>query len=241
MTSHSDAALSWELARWLQADGQTDELGVAGSRQGEEKQRERLQAIWGDCRAEVGAAPLAGGTGLSWDSACGRPPGSPRGSRAAAQPGAAELASERGSLTRRTERDEAWPEPPVNEGRVGTVGRLACPERRGRGTRQRWQTRNKACLPDILIFRFSGKMMRLLQAAITEGGNRRERNHSGFFQDQKNVFPKLDKVRLRNPTWALGAWRLLAARGRPARRRRPQTHGPPGEETGHLNFSRPKQ
>lgn len=63
----------------------------------------------------------------------------------------------------------------------------------------------------------------------------------GFFQDQKNVFPKLNKVRLRNSTWAAGARRLLLPGGALPAGAGPRPEGPPGEATGHLNFSRPKQ
>lgn len=58
-------------------------------------------------------------------------------------------------------RAQAWLEPPVgvDEGRVGTVGTLACPEQPGwcRGNRQHWEKRNQECLPDILIVGFMGK------------------------------------------------------------------------------------
>lgn len=64
-----------------------------------------------------------------------------------------ELASGRGSMTRRKGQDAAWPEPSVNEECVGTAGRQARLEHKGwcGGNRQRWKKRNKECLPSILI------------------------------------------------------------------------------------------
>lgn len=58
-------------------------------------------------------------------------------------------------------RAEAWLEPPVGvgEGRVGTLGTLACPEqpRWCQGNRQHWEKRNQECLLDILMVGFMGK------------------------------------------------------------------------------------
>lgn len=46
--------------------------------------------------------------------------------------------------------------------------------------------------------------MKLFLAGSDYRGYEWERNHRDFFfQDRKNVFPKLNKVRLRNSTWYL--------------------------------------
>ena len=72
--------------------------------------------MWGDFGEEVVSSPqLAGGPGLSWHQACSRTPGYLGSTGLFLRQESAELASGRGSRTRRWGRDKAWLEPGGSE------------------------------------------------------------------------------------------------------------------------------